>query len=103
MKKGNKINTVFFIIGLLILAYMIYKIGAATIWENIVKTGWWFIPVIGSWLVIYGLNALALKEIIYEKHLPNTKIMFDQILDLVKDQIGGNPQVANTIPADRKD
>ncbi|WP_207532378.1 hypothetical protein [Desertivirga arenae] len=29
--------------------------------------------------------------------------MFDQILDLVKDQIGGNPQVANAIPAERKD
>lgn len=82
MKKGNKINTVFFIIGLLILAYMIYKIGAATIWENIVKTGWWFIPVIGSWLVIYGLNALALKEIIYEKHLPSTKIPFLNVLKI---------------------
>lgn len=29
--------------------------------------------------------------------------MFDQILDLVKEQIGGNPQVANTIPADKKE
>ena len=29
--------------------------------------------------------------------------MFDQILNLVKEQIGGNPQIANTIPAERKD
>ena len=29
--------------------------------------------------------------------------MFDQILDLVKEHIGGNPQVANTIPADKQD
>ncbi|RWY57051.1 hypothetical protein [Mucilaginibacter gilvus] len=29
--------------------------------------------------------------------------MFDQILNLVKQQIGGNPQVANNIPADRAD
>jgi phage-related protein len=29
--------------------------------------------------------------------------MFDQILDLVKDQIGGNPQVSNSIPKERQD
>jgi hypothetical protein len=29
--------------------------------------------------------------------------MFDQILDLVKDQIGGNPQVANSIPPEKQD
>lgn len=80
MKKSNRSNTVFFIIGLIILGYMIYKIGAATIWENIVKTGWWFVPVIGSWLVIYSLNALALREIIYEKNLPATKIPFLRVL-----------------------
>ena len=29
--------------------------------------------------------------------------MFDQILDLVKDHLGNNPQVANAIPADKED
>lgn len=29
--------------------------------------------------------------------------MFDQILNLVKDQIGGNPQVAGAIPKERED
>jgi hypothetical protein len=29
--------------------------------------------------------------------------MFDQILDLVKNQLGGNPQVANAIPAHQAD
>jgi hypothetical protein len=29
--------------------------------------------------------------------------MFDQILDLVKDHIGGNPEVASAIPADKQD
>jgi uncharacterized membrane protein YbhN (UPF0104 family) len=80
MKKPNKLNTVFFVLGLLLLALMVHKIGINTISDNIVKTGWWFIPVIGSWLIIYGFNALALREIIYEKHLPNTKISFGEIL-----------------------
>ncbi|WP_345949253.1 hypothetical protein ABDD95_20620 [Mucilaginibacter sp. PAMB04274] len=29
--------------------------------------------------------------------------MFDQILDLVKNQLGGNPQVSGAIPADKAD
>jgi hypothetical protein len=29
--------------------------------------------------------------------------MFDQILNVVKEQLGNNPQVANAIPADKKD
>lgn len=32
-----------------------------------------------------------------------TTIMFDQILDLVKQQIGNNPQVANAIPSGQAD
>src|SRR5215218_6222304 len=33
----------------------------------------------------------------------NTKIMFDQILDLVKQHVGNNPQVASAIPAGQTD
>ncbi len=80
MKKKNHLNTVFFVIGLLLLGFMVYKIGLDTIGDNIVKTGWWFVPVIGSWLVIYGLNALALREIIYERKLPHTRLPFAEVL-----------------------
>jgi hypothetical protein len=37
-----------------------------------------------------------------EKEL-NLKIMFDQILDLVKEHIGNNPQVSAAVPADKRD
>jgi len=33
----------------------------------------------------------------------NFKIMFDQILDLVKQQMGSNPQIASAIPAGQQE
>jgi hypothetical protein len=48
------------------------------------------------------LNKKKTEELIPLSTL-NLNIMFDQILDLVKDQIEGNPKVANSIPQDRKD
>ena len=54
----------FFLLGLGMLAYLIYKLGFQTIIENIAKTGWWFSGVIGIWLIIYYLNALAWYNII---------------------------------------
>lgn len=52
-------RTLFFLIGLGMLAYLIYKLGFQAIFENIAKTGWWFGAVVGIWLIIYVLNALA--------------------------------------------
>ncbi len=80
--RGKTYNTIFFIAGLLTLCYMVYKIGLHVVWNNITQTGIWFLPVIASWLVIYMLNALALREIIYEKKLPNTVVKFLPTLKL---------------------
>lgn len=80
--KSKTYNTIFFFAGLFTLCYMVYKIGLGAVWGNILQTGFWFIPVIGSWLIIYILNAFALREIIYEKELPNTSVRFPTVLKL---------------------
>ncbi len=72
----------FFAIGILTLGYMVYGMGAEVIWQNIQKTGVWFIPVIGSWLLIYVLNALAFKAIIQEPDLPESNLSFWSVLRL---------------------
>lgn len=46
---------------------MIYTIGLDTIWENLQKTDIWFFPVLGVWLVVYIINALAWYSIICDK------------------------------------
>lgn len=72
----------FFIIGTATLCYMLYALGLEVIWENIKKTGWWFLPVIGSWLVIYILNAIAFKAIIQEPAIPDSNLHFLTVLKL---------------------
>src|SRR5688500_3036754 len=72
----------FFIIGIGTLCYMISSLGLEVIWENILKTGWWFAPVIGSWLIIYMLNAVAFKAIIQEPHLPASNMSYLSVLRL---------------------
>ena len=75
-------KAIFMAIGIISLGYMIYGTGPMVIWENINRTGIWFIPVIGSWLVIYLLNALAFRAIIREPGSPETNLSFWSVLRL---------------------
>ena len=70
------------ILGILTLGYMIYKLGLDTIVTEISKTGYWFIPIIGSWLVIYIFNAFAFRQIIEEQHIPQSDLPFLTVLRL---------------------
>lgn len=80
---GTKIyKAVFMLIGIFSLGYMIYGIGLDEIWLNMQKTGIWFIPVIGSWLLIYILNAFAFNAIIQEPELPQSNMPFWSVLRL---------------------
>ncbi|GGB89247.1 lysylphosphatidylglycerol synthase transmembrane domain-containing protein [Dyadobacter sediminis] len=80
---GTKLyKAVFLFIGIVSLSYMIYSTGMLVIWENIQRTGLWFIPVIGSWLLIYLLNAFAFRAIIREPAMPESNISFRSVLRL---------------------
>jgi len=70
------------VLGIFTLGYMVYKLGAHEIWENILKTGFWFIPIIGSWLAIYMFNAVAFKAIIQEPELPKSNLSYWKVLRL---------------------
>jgi uncharacterized membrane protein YbhN (UPF0104 family) len=72
--KAKTYNTIFLALGICTLAWMVYKIGVDAIWQNVLKTGIWFLPVILIWFFIYLLNALAFREIIYEKDLQHTDV-----------------------------
>ena len=73
---------IFFILGIGTLAYMVYALGINEIWTNIQKTGWWFGPVLISWLIIYLMNAFAFRDIINEKDKPETKLPFGKVFQL---------------------
>jgi hypothetical protein len=70
------------ILGVFTLGFMIYKLGVTDILDNIGKTGGWFVPIIGSWLVIYIFNALAFRQIIQEQEIPQSDLPFLTVLRL---------------------
>jgi uncharacterized protein (TIRG00374 family) len=70
------------LIGIGTLAYMIQAMGIDEIWNNLEKIGWWFLPVLGSWAILYWMNAMAFKAIIQEPQLPQTNVPFWKVLQL---------------------
>lgn len=71
---------IFLLIGLFTLGYMVYNLGLDTIASSIGQVGWWFLPIIGSWLIVYVCNALAFDQVIHEPLLPDTKLPFGRVL-----------------------
>jgi len=69
--KTNKYRTLFFVLGAIALCVMLYHIGLDTIVENIRKTGWWFVAIIGIWLVVYLLNACSWRVILSDDATPH--------------------------------
>ncbi|MDD2476720.1 MAG: lysylphosphatidylglycerol synthase transmembrane domain-containing protein [Dysgonamonadaceae bacterium] len=53
-----------FIVGILVLIWMVYSVGIDSIWTNIKETGWWFFAIIGIWTIVYSFNGLALHVIL---------------------------------------
>lgn len=77
MNKYTK--TIFFIIGLAVFSYLINDFGFDNIITNVKKTGWWFVPVVGIWGVVYYMNAWAWYIIIDAK---KKKVPFIDVLNI---------------------
>lgn len=62
----KRINNIFFCLGLATVVVMLFTfdVSFAELWEHICHAGYWLIPIVGVWLVIYGLNALAWASIV---------------------------------------
>jgi hypothetical protein len=80
--SSKQYKILFFILGLSTIAFLIHQTGWQEIVSNISGMGFWFLPVIGSWIIIYLLNAWAFYEIIYEKEKPETRVSFVSVLQL---------------------
>lgn len=74
MAKSNKWKIIFFIIGVLLLGWMVYATGIDNIWENVRHTGLWFIPIVGVWLIVYILNTFASYSILRDKDTPKENL-----------------------------
>lgn len=80
--KARIAKNVFFILGALALGIMIYKIGLDNIWNDIKQTGWWFVPILAMWLVVYLLNTLSLYIILRDGSPESDEISFIRLFKL---------------------
>ncbi|WP_028297871.1 lysylphosphatidylglycerol synthase domain-containing protein [Olivibacter sitiensis] len=78
--KAKLYKVLFFAIGLLTLGYMTHSLGWGTISSSVKQIGWWFVVIIGSWLLVYICNAIAFNQVIHEPKDPSTKLPFGSIL-----------------------
>ena len=62
----QRLNNLFFFLGCAACVVMLFTFDVSFIelWQHLCHAGYWLIPIIGIWIVVYGLNALAWKAII---------------------------------------
>lgn len=63
-RKVKMIRDLLFVVGILVLIWMVYSVGFDTIWDNIKNTGWWFFAIVGIWAFVYFFNGLAFHVIL---------------------------------------
>lgn len=67
MKWTKKtVNNIFFCIGAIAVVVMLltFDVSFTELWGHLCHAGYWLVPIIGIWLVIYAINAVAWREII---------------------------------------
>jgi len=62
----RKLNNLFFFFGIAAVVVMLFTfdVSFAELWQYITKAGYWLIPIVGIWIFIYAINALAWQCII---------------------------------------
>ena len=57
----QRVNNLFFLLGIAAVVVMLltFDVSFVELWEHLCHAGYWLVPIIGVWLLVYGLNALA--------------------------------------------
>ena len=69
----QRLNNLFFFLGLAAVVVMLFTfdVSFVELWEHILHAGYWLIPIVGVWIIIYGINALSWQTIIKAKTSPS--------------------------------
>ena len=62
----QRLNNLFFILGIAAVVVMLltFDVSFIELWQHLCHAGYWLIPIVGVWIIVYGLNAFAWKAII---------------------------------------
>ena len=69
----QRLNNLFFFLGLAAVVVMLFTfdVSFVELWDHLCHAGYWLIPIVGVWIIIYGINALAWQAIIRSKTAPS--------------------------------
>ena len=71
MRKPSRkqLNNLFFVVGLTAVVVMMltFDVSLAELWHHLCHAGYWLVPIITVWTLVYALNALAWQTIIRSK------------------------------------
>ena len=62
----QRLNNLFFFLGVAACIVMLFTFDVSFIelWDHLCHAGYWMIPIVGIWIVVYALNALAWRATI---------------------------------------
>ena len=62
----QRLNNLFFFLGCVAVVVMLFTfdVSFVELWQHITHAGYWLFPIVGIWVVVYALNALAWRAII---------------------------------------
>jgi len=80
----QRLNNLFFILGVAAVVVMLFTfdVSFVELWQHLCHAGYWLIPIIGVWIIIYGINALSWQTIIRSKCEPGEEVSFWRIYRL---------------------
>lgn len=80
----TQLNNLFFILGVVTVVVMLltFDVSFIELWDHLCHAGYWLLPIIGIWAVIYAINALAWRCIIKSELKPGERIGFWRIFRL---------------------
>lgn len=78
------LNNIFFLCGVAacIVMMLTFDVSFAELWEHITHAGYWMIPIVGVWGIIYLINAMAWQAIIFGTKTDNEHVSFLRIYRL---------------------
>lgn len=80
----QRLNNLFFVIGIVAVVVMMFTfdVSFAELWQHLMRAGYWLIPILGVWIFIYGINALAWNCIIKSNSDPDEHVSFMRVFKL---------------------
>lgn len=80
----QRVNNLFFFLGVVTVVVMMFTfdVSLVELWNHICHAGYWLIPIVGVWFIIYAINAWAWYCIIRSNKNPDESVSFLRVYRL---------------------